>query len=300
MCFKNRRVPKTADKTRRSGSFHRLSSVSSECRSGCATCSPLNGCLTCKSRFFFHLELDGIRQRGTCLASCPRGHYGRRSPGISTCTRCKADCASCFSQHFCTSCHPGHFLFRGRCESSCPEGLTENAALRECTDHCEVGEWSRWGSCIRKRRMRRLRGGEQTRTRRILNSSSVHGDPCPHVSEIRKCVIKKRRTGGRGGGRRVRVHLRQQRRRRGEREGRTDSSKKTEPADQNPSQRPTVQLCSESSLSESGWRVYCDRSVTGQTLNSSVQQKKTSLKVPGRKTTPVGDQSCAKYDPSMH
>uniref|UniRef100_A0AAQ5YMK4 R-spondin Fu-CRD domain-containing protein n=1 Tax=Amphiprion ocellaris TaxID=80972 RepID=A0AAQ5YMK4_AMPOC len=220
----------------------RLSSVSSDCRSGCATCSPLNGCLTCKSRFFFHLELDGIRQRGTCLTSCPRGHYGRRSPNISTCTRCKADCASCFSEHFCTSCHPGHFLFRGRCENSCPEGLTENAALRECTEcpagcevctrrnvctrcredlyflhnqcrltcprgfesdvqlmqcipqnRCEVGEWSHWGSCIRKRRMRGFRKGEQTRTRRILNSLSVHGDPCPHVSEIRKCVIKKRR-----------------------------------------------------------------------------------------------------------
>uniref|UniRef100_A0A3P8S9A0 R-spondin 3 n=1 Tax=Amphiprion percula TaxID=161767 RepID=A0A3P8S9A0_AMPPE len=171
-----------------------LSSVSSDCRSGCATCSPLNGCLTCKSRFFFHLELDGIRQRGTCLTSCPRGHYGRRSPNISTCTRCKADCASCFSEHFCTSCHPGHFLFRGRCENSCPEGLTENAALRECTDRCEVGEWSHWGSCIRKRRMRGFRKGEQTRTRRILNSLSVHGDPCPHVSEIRKCVIKKRRS----------------------------------------------------------------------------------------------------------
>lgn len=62
------------------------SSVSSDCQAGCATCSALNGCLSCKPRFFFHLELDGMRQRGTCLSSCPRGHYGTRSPQISTCT----------------------------------------------------------------------------------------------------------------------------------------------------------------------------------------------------------------------
>ncbi|XP_008300648.1 R-spondin-3-like [Stegastes partitus] len=222
----------------------RSSSVSSVCQAGCATCSAPNGCLTCKSRFFFHLELDGIRQRGTCLTSCPRGHYGRRSPHTSTCTKCKADCASCFSEGFCTRCHPGHFLLRGRCESSCPDGLTENTALRECTEcsagcelctrrnvctrcredlfflhhqchlscprgfqadvqlmqctpesHCEVGEWTRWGPCVGKRRMRGFRRGEQTRTRQApLSPLSVSGDPCPHVTEIRKCVLKKRRS----------------------------------------------------------------------------------------------------------
>lgn len=45
---------------------------------------------------------------------------------------CNADCASCFSENFCTRCHPGHFLFRGKCETSCPNGLTANTALREC------------------------------------------------------------------------------------------------------------------------------------------------------------------------
>lgn len=118
---------------------HRRSSpVSSVCQSGCATCSALNGCLSCKPRLFFHLELDGIRQRGACLSSCPRGHYGMRSPHISTCSKCKADCASCFSEHFCTHCHPGHFLLRGRCKSSCPKGLTANTALRECIE-CPAG-----------------------------------------------------------------------------------------------------------------------------------------------------------------
>lgn len=45
---------------------------------------------------------------------------------------CHADCASCFSENFCTRCHPGHFLLRGKCETSCPNGLAANAALREC------------------------------------------------------------------------------------------------------------------------------------------------------------------------
>uniref|UniRef100_A0A671X4P2 R-spondin 3 n=1 Tax=Sparus aurata TaxID=8175 RepID=A0A671X4P2_SPAAU len=169
------------------------SSAGRPCPAGCATCSALNGCLSCKPRLFFHLELDGMRQRGTCLSSCPRGHYGTRSQHISTCTRCKEDCASCFSENFCTHCHPGHFLFRGKCEISCPNGLTANA-LMQCLPqvHCEVGEWTDWGPCVRRRSMRAYRRGEETRTRRVLQSPSASGDPCPHVSEIRKCVIKKR------------------------------------------------------------------------------------------------------------
>ncbi|KAM9355501.1 R-spondin-3-like [Pholidichthys leucotaenia] len=219
----------------------RSSSVNSICQAGCATCSALNGCLSCKPRFFFYLELDGMQQRGACLSSCPRGHFGTRSPHISTCTKCSADCESCFSENFCTRCHPGNFLFRGKCEDSCPKGLTANLALRECTEcpagcelcarrnvctrcradmyfllgqchhtcpkgfepdlqlmqcipeiHCEVDEWTSWGPCIRKWSMGANRRGEETRTRQVLRSPSVYGDPCPHVSEIRKCLIKKR------------------------------------------------------------------------------------------------------------
>ncbi|XP_026197238.1 R-spondin-3-like isoform X1 [Anabas testudineus] len=220
--------------------FRRSSSVSRLCATGCETCSALNGCLSCKPRLFFHLELDGMKQRGTCLSSCPRGHYGTRSPRINTCTRCKDDCAFCFSENFCTRCHPGHFLFRGKCESSCPNGLTPNTALGECTDcpvgcevcvsknvcvrcradlyflhsqchracpsgfepdaqlkqcnpqvHCEVGEWTDWSACIWKKTVREYRRGEETRTRQILQTPSVSSDHCPHVSEFRKCVMKK-------------------------------------------------------------------------------------------------------------
>ncbi|XP_054900200.1 R-spondin-3-like [Poeciliopsis prolifica] len=224
--------------------FKRSDPAGSGCQVGCATCSLLNGCLSCKPRFFFHLELDGIQQRGTCMSSCPRGHYGMRSPHISTCIKCKVDCASCFSENFCTRCHPGHFLFRGKCESSCPNGLTANAALRECTEcpegcelcvgrnnctrcradmyllhgqcnhtcpkgfepdvqlmqcmsqvHCEVGEWTSWSQCVRKQNTTVHRRGEETRTRQILHFPSASGDPCPHVSEIRKCATKKKQKG---------------------------------------------------------------------------------------------------------
>ncbi|KAM4528999.1 R-spondin-3-like isoform 2-T2 [Fundulus diaphanus] len=221
--------------------FKRSDPVSNSCQPGCATCSSMNGCLSCKPRLFFHLELDGIQQRGTCLSSCPRGHYGMRSPHISTCIKCKADCASCFSDNFCTRCHPGHFLIRGKCESSCPYGLTANPVLRECTEcpagcelcvgrnnctrcradmyhlhgqcnhtcpqglepdaqlmqcvpqiHCEVGEWTTWGQCVRKQNTTVHRRGEETRTRLILHSPSTSGDPCPHLAEIRKCTAKKK------------------------------------------------------------------------------------------------------------
>ncbi|XP_038149220.1 R-spondin-3-like [Cyprinodon tularosa] len=221
--------------------FKRSDPVGNSCQAGCATCSPLNGCLSCKPRFFFHLELDGIQQRGTCLSSCPQGYYGMRSPQISTCIKCKADCASCFSENFCTRCHPGRFLFRGKCESSCPDGLTASTMLRECTEcpaecelcvernnctrcradmyqihgqcnqtcprgfepdvqlmqcippiHCEVGEWTSWGQCVRKQNTTVHRRGEETRTRQILHPPSTSGDPCPHLAEIRKCAAKKK------------------------------------------------------------------------------------------------------------
>lgn len=137
------------------------SSADRLCPAGCASCSAVNGCLSCKPRLFFHLEQDGMRQKGACLSSCPRGYYGKRSPRTNTCNSkqrrrvllqstisksmnnncccfwrpagCKEECHSCFSEHFCTRCPPGRFLFWGKCEISCPNGLTANTLLRECT-----------------------------------------------------------------------------------------------------------------------------------------------------------------------
>ncbi|CAL8393575.1 unnamed protein product [Gadus morhua 'NCC'] len=107
--------------------------VTRPCQAACVTCSTNNGCLLCKPRLFLYIQLDGMRQRGLCLSSCPRTYYGVRSPPTHTCLRCLEDCDHCFSRHFCTRCRSGLFLFHGRCENSCPDGLTPNNVLRECT-----------------------------------------------------------------------------------------------------------------------------------------------------------------------
>lgn len=64
-----------------------ISSVSSGCQQGgCLTCSDYNGCLSCKPRFFMHLERIGMKQIGVCMTSCPPGFYDIRSPERNTCT----------------------------------------------------------------------------------------------------------------------------------------------------------------------------------------------------------------------
>lgn len=64
-----------------------ISGVSSGCQQGgCLTCSDYNGCLSCKPRFFMHLERIGMKQIGVCMTSCPLGFYGTRSPERNTCT----------------------------------------------------------------------------------------------------------------------------------------------------------------------------------------------------------------------
>uniref|UniRef100_A0A3Q2CD92 R-spondin 3 n=1 Tax=Cyprinodon variegatus TaxID=28743 RepID=A0A3Q2CD92_CYPVA len=161
---------------------------------GCATCSPLNGCLSCKPRFFFHLELDGIQQRGTCLSSCPRGHYGMRSPQISTCIKCPAECELCVERNNCTRCRADMYQIHGQCNQTCPRGFEPDVQLMQCIPpiHCEVGEWTSWGQCVRKQNTTVHRRGEETRTRQILHPPSTSGDPCPHLAEIRKCAAKKK------------------------------------------------------------------------------------------------------------
>ncbi|KAL6086148.1 hypothetical protein STEG23_004401 [Scotinomys teguina] len=106
--------------------------VSQGCQGGCATCSDYNGCLSCKPRLFFVLERIGMKQIGVCLSSCPSGYYGTRYPDINKCTKCKADCDTCFNKNFCTKCKSGFYLHLGKCLDSCPEGLEANNHTMEC------------------------------------------------------------------------------------------------------------------------------------------------------------------------
>lgn len=58
--------------------------------------------------------------------------------------------------------------------------------------HCEVGEWSEWGPCSR---IGKNCIGEESRTRKVLQTPSPQGNPCPSTLEKRECVVKKKRCG---------------------------------------------------------------------------------------------------------
>ncbi|XP_016136658.1 R-spondin-3-like [Sinocyclocheilus grahami] len=123
------------------GSRHRLhkqgSGVSSQgCQGGCQTCSVYNGCLTCKPKLFIHLERDGMRQIGVCLASCPNGFYGTRSPDRNDCIKCGSECDSCFNRNFCLRCRAGSYLHKGKCMESCPDELMPSDTKKECVPAC--------------------------------------------------------------------------------------------------------------------------------------------------------------------
>ncbi|KAK2902743.1 hypothetical protein QQF64_010419 [Cirrhinus molitorella] len=123
------------------GSRHRphkqSSGVSSQgCQGGCQTCSVYNGCLTCKPKLFIHLERDGMRQIGVCLASCPNGFYGTRSPDRNDCIKCGSECDSCFNRNFCLRCRAGSYLHKGKCMESCPDGLVPSDTKKECVAAC--------------------------------------------------------------------------------------------------------------------------------------------------------------------
>ncbi|KAL0984934.1 hypothetical protein UPYG_G00150660 [Umbra pygmaea] len=112
--------------------------VRSGCQGGCLTCSDYNGCLSCKPRLFIFLERSGMRQMGVCMASCPNGFYGTRSPDRNTCTKCRPECDSCFNKNFCTRCRLGFYLHLGKCQESCPDDLVPNDTQRECVPKCPV------------------------------------------------------------------------------------------------------------------------------------------------------------------
>uniref|UniRef100_A0A674J2Q1 R-spondin-3 n=1 Tax=Terrapene triunguis TaxID=2587831 RepID=A0A674J2Q1_9SAUR len=182
-----------ASRVRRQGRMH--PNVSQGCQGGCATCSDYNGCLSCKPRLFFVLERIGMKQIGVCLSSCPSGYFGTRYPEINKCTKCKADCDTCFTKNFCTKCKSGFYLHNGKCLENCPQGLEPNNHTMECTSivHCEASEWSPWSSCTKKGKTCGFKRGNETRVREIVQHPSAQGNPCPATSENRKCIVQRKR-----------------------------------------------------------------------------------------------------------
>lgn len=169
--------------------------VSQGCQGGCATCSDYNGCLSCKPRLFFVLERIGMKQIGVCLSSCPSGYYGTRYPDINKCTKCKADCDTCFNKNFCTKCKSGFYLHLGKCLDNCPEGLEANNHTMECVNivHCEVSEWNPWSPCTKKGKTCGFKRGTETRVREIMQHPSAKGNLCPPTNETRKCTVQRKK-----------------------------------------------------------------------------------------------------------
>lgn len=104
------------------------------CGRGAPVCPPVPGATTACARHTSAPAPVGTNEHHVQEVEwCLKGVKQECPFGVLWPAGCKDDCASCFSENFCTHCHPGHFMFRGKCENSCPNGLTANTVLRECT-----------------------------------------------------------------------------------------------------------------------------------------------------------------------
>ncbi|KTG02078.1 hypothetical protein cypCar_00008619 [Cyprinus carpio] len=165
-----------------------------DCRS-CLECSKENGCLRCSERLFLFLNRDGMSHHGSCLHSCPSGHFGLRGKDLNHCMKCKApECERCFSKDFCTKCKGGYLLFKGKCFKNCPDGTFPKST--DCVEGCvfsSFGFWGEWSPCQHNGLSCGVRWGQQSRTRELSRNTPEETDAlCPHQTESRKCRIKKR------------------------------------------------------------------------------------------------------------
>ncbi|XP_035980480.1 R-spondin-4 isoform X2 [Fundulus heteroclitus] len=125
--------------------------TSEDCQS-CLECSRDNGCVRCPERLFLFLQRKGMSHHGTCLHSCPAGHFGQRGRDVNRCMKCRSlDCEHCFSRDFCTKCKPGFKLHKGKCLIHCPEGTY--AHQTDCLERRQ----NKKGGLGRKRERKRVK-----------------------------------------------------------------------------------------------------------------------------------------------
>ncbi|ESO88321.1 hypothetical protein LOTGIDRAFT_126211 [Lottia gigantea] len=170
------------------------------CPRGCASCSPVNGCVTCESQYFMFLYRQNIRQIGICTPSCPVGYYGVRYQYYNKCNRCHIQhCQACFSRHYCTRCETPYLAFQGQCIEKCPNNTHYANYSKECRDRvdCMVGPWSSWSHCARNGVTCGYKYGFQTKTRLVLEYPSINGARCPSLVDTRSCLMARRHCSGR-------------------------------------------------------------------------------------------------------
>uniref|UniRef100_A0A8C1ZYQ5 R-spondin 4 n=1 Tax=Cyprinus carpio TaxID=7962 RepID=A0A8C1ZYQ5_CYPCA len=164
-----------------------------DCRS-CLECSKDNGCLRCSERLFLFLNRDGMSQHGSCVHSCPAGHFGLRAKDLNRCMSesiLENKCERCFSKDFCTKCKGGYLLFKGKCFKNCPEGT-----FPQSTDCCVLsifGFWGEWSPCQHNGLSCGVRWGQQNRTRELSRNTPEETEAvCSPQTESRKCRTKKK------------------------------------------------------------------------------------------------------------
>ncbi|XP_057691460.1 R-spondin-3 [Corythoichthys intestinalis] len=163
--------------------------ICTKCRSECDSCFNKNFCTRCRIGFYLHL--------GKCQETCPEGLV--RSDTQRECVpKCYAECELCVNSETCTRCRPGLYKLNGRCHHFCPDDYEPNDKLMECVPqvHCEVNIWSEWSPCSRSGRTCGFKRGQHTRTRQVLQYPSPFGRPCPEISEIKDCSVKRRKCPG--------------------------------------------------------------------------------------------------------
>ncbi|KAF2348445.1 Furin-like repeat [Trinorchestia longiramus] len=108
-------------------------SVLVSCSVGCASCSPVNGCLACRPPFLLTLRREGARQIPSCLPNCPPGFYKTRNSKKRFCTSCQQrGCADCSPRGRCARCTAPLLLYRGRCRAVCPPHTATLPRLNVC------------------------------------------------------------------------------------------------------------------------------------------------------------------------
>ncbi|KAG2461860.1 RSPO2 protein, partial [Polypterus senegalus] len=155
--------------------------------SNCESCFSKDFCMKCKGGF--HLF------KGKCLVTCPEG----TSPHLSECVACILIETYRPISFLCNAMKAYLFNFRTRKQvnSGCVGHHLQLLFIDILSlEGCQVGKWSEWGTCTKNGQTCGFRWGMQERTKSTQEGLGEESPICTHVSESRRCRMKKRCPGG--------------------------------------------------------------------------------------------------------